>query len=581
MLAVAIPALGQDSPQSILPPGFGDTTPAPGAANRTSPPAPAPPSSTVPIDPARTLESMPGAGASPDEAAAAADAAARAAAVANADIPIYARRSSSRIGIMGVDTLVPQGFGRANGRFLETLMRHLDTPIASRWLEIVLRRALLSPVATPAGVSGADFAAERSWLLLRLGESVAARALVQAVDPGDYTPKLYQVAMQAALATGDPAGTCTLADAATSVSDDRGWVLAQAICAGLAGQAQKAQMMFAAARKQRIAGGVDLLLAQKLGGAGATGRQAVAIEWQDVDRLTAWRYGLATAGGVDIPPALLATASPAVAGWRVLSPALDPRTRIGLADAAAVRGLLSNAALVDLYTTVAIGDDDAIPETAVARDLRTAYDSSNRQARIEALKTLWSAPSSADGRYARLILTARAAARLPTDSRGADADRVVAAMLSAGLDRSALRWRARVADGGQGWALLALADPQPRPIGYAAVRSFVTAGDPSRGRQMLFAGLAGLGRMTTDDVDRGARGLDVAIGAQNVWTEALARAALAHQPGTVLLLAATGMQTSQWRGVSPETLYHVVMALRAVGLDGEARMIAAEAVTRL
>jgi hypothetical protein len=41
------------------------------------------------------------------------------------------------------------------------------------------------------------------------------------------------------------------------------------------------------------------------------------------------------------------------------------------------------------------------------------------------------------------------------------------------------------------------------------------------------------------------------------------------------------MQTPSWRGVPPEHLYRITRALRRVGLDYEARMIAAEAMSRL
>ena len=54
-----------------------------------------------------------------------------------------------------------------------------------------------------------------------------------------------------------------------------------------------------------------------------------------------------------------------------------------------------------------------------------------------------------------------------------------------------------------------------------------------------------------------------------------------RQPATVLLLSAIGMQAGDWRGVPPAVLYRIVAALRAVGLSGEARMIAAEAMSRL
>ena len=41
------------------------------------------------------------------------------------------------------------------------------------------------------------------------------------------------------------------------------------------------------------------------------------------------------------------------------------------------------------------------------------------------------------------------------------------------------------------------------------------------------------------------------------------------------------MQTGDWAGVPPAALYRIIGALRAVGLTGEARMIAVEALTRL
>jgi hypothetical protein len=97
---------------------------------------------------------------------------------------------------------------------------------------------------------------------------------------------------------------------------------------------------------------------------------------------------------------------------------------------------------------------------------------------------------------------------------------------------------------------------------------------------MLFAGLAGLGRLSQGDIERAAQSLGVRIGADNAWTRALDRAARDGQAGTVVLLAAVGMQAASWKDIPPEALYRIVGALRGVGLDGEARMIAAEAIAR-
>lgn len=594
LASVAIPALGQDSrgasPESILPPGFGDT-PAPAPSPRAAPPpptAPATPRSPVsvtprPLDPdvpVATALPLPGATPTPGALPAATDFAA----YVQADMPDYARRSLGLVGVAGPaeGAMAPDAFGTADGRFLEGLMRRLKAPIASRWVSIALRRALLARVDTPRGVNGSDFAAERAWLLVRMGESVGARALVQAVDNDRYTPKMYQAAMQAALATGDPAALCPTVEAGAKQGLERGWVLARAMCAGLAGQPGRAQPMIAAARKSGLAGGIDLLLAQKVAGTGARGRQAVTIEWDNVEMLSAWRYGLATATAVDIPDALLNGAAPAVQGWRALSPALALPARARVAELAAARGILSNAALVDLYAAIDAGDDDSIAEAGIARDLQAAYAGPDRATRREALRRLWDEPRAEEAYYGRLVLTARAATHLPTDTKDADVDRLVATMLSAGLDRAALRWRGLAPRGGDAWAMLALADPAFASYSYGDVGSYAGKDDPDGLKErMLFAGLAGLSRMPVAEVERAASSLGVPIGRESSWTRAIGRAAQAHQPGTVVLLAATAMQTRRWRGVAPEALYHIMLALRAVGMQNEARMIAVEALTRV
>ena len=74
-------------------------------------------------------------------------------------------------------------------------------------------------------------------------------------------------------------------------------------------------------------------------------------------------------------------------------------------------------------------------------------------------------------------------------------------------------------------------------------------------------------------------GVDLAY--QDNWTRALDAAANRGEPGTVALLIAAGMQTRDWRGVPPQYFNHMLAALVRVGLEGEARMIAAEAMTRL
>lgn len=498
-------------------------------------------------------------------------------------LPAFARHSLARVGASTGGGLRVDAFGKADGRVLQKLMRRLDTPLPSRWLHIGLRRTLASGLDTPVHVNGADFAAERAWLLLRLGEPVVARSLIQDVDTENYTPKLLQVAMQVALATGDPAGLCPLGEVIDRY-DDRtaGWALARAMCAALGGQTEQADAAMATIRRNRIATGIDLHLAQKVLGA-ASRQGAVTIEWTGVNQLTAWRYGLAMATGEEIPDALYATVAPWVTGWRATAPMLAPSARALPAQQAAARGVLSNVALVDLFGAIAAGEDSGSAATAVASDLRGAYVDQDRADRLSALRALWNAGDNPLDRYGRLVMTARAAGYVTPANDTAEADTIIASMLTAGLDRAAMRWQPHVARGTAGWAMLALANPAPGGrIDYGDVDAVRDRDDPSHTRARLFlAGAAGLGRMSANDAERAAKALDLRIGAINAWTRAIDAAAAQNQPATVMLLAAIGMQARDWRGVPPENLYHIVASLRATGLEGYARMIAAEAVGRV
>ncbi len=569
-LAAAAVAQNAQAPESLLPPGFGEpVAPAPPAQTpdgATVQPLPAPLDLPLPeVSPTPTPTPTP-----PSEEE-----------LARYEMPLFARRSLASVGPIGTAEggLPRNAFGSADGGFIETLMRRLSAPLPSRWLSIALRRTLVSQLDTPAGLNGADFAAERAWLLLRMGESVAARSVIQSVDTGNATPKYRQVAMQAMLANADPAGLCPLADDAGN--SERGWIMARAMCAALGNADGGAQPLLADARRRRVASGIDLQLAQKVIGAGRDSRQAITIEWDPVVQLTTWRFGLATATGVAIPAALYETVGPQVTGWRALAPAIPLADRAPAVEAAAAMGVISNAALVDLFAALDAADDTPAALGAIASDLRAAYVGGDVATRLGALRQLWNAGETPSTRYARLVLTARASARIrPTDGRE-EADRIVASMLTAGLDRSAQRWRGQVDEGGDAWAMLALADPDANTrMSYSNVAGYSGAGDAALKRRMFFAGMAGLGRMTQDDVERGAQALDVPIGATNSWTRAMDRAVRERQPATVILLSAVAMQTASWRGVPPEMLYRIVASLRAVGLDGEARMIAAEALAR-
>jgi hypothetical protein len=597
-LLIAIPALSQDAPKSLLPPGFGepDKPAKPDDDTPSSKPTDLLPDVRLNTPGSTTSRPRTASGGQVDPSLPPLDPLAKdgeevpiVAAVLQ-DLPASARRSTAQVGILEPDDgdLGAAAFGRARGPFLTHLMRHMRAPIASRWSQILLRRALLSKADTPAGVSGADFVAERAWLLIRLGEAESARQLVQSVDVDQYTPKLFEVAMQASLASADPAGLCSMVEPAMKQSEEPAWAFARAICSALSGESAQASSQIDRARNRGPGQGIDGLLAEKVVGAGGNTRRAVVIEWEPVQQLTAWRFGMATATGLDIPDRLIATVGPHVRAWRARAPLLPVEKRVGDSNVAAALGVLSSDALVDQYGAWADATDPSEASGKPFTLLRTAYAGEGDAARLSALRSLWTTNGlDARGLFARLVLTARASAMItPNEDYIDDAGSLIGSMFTAGLDLQAARWAKLVESGSgegasRGWGMLAVGAPG-KAVDWSLGNIKNYQGDDKEGLRgpLLFAGMAGLGRMADGDISSMAESLSVPVGRQTAWTRALERAVAGRETGTVALLCAVGLQKENWKDIPPVQLFHIVSALRRVGLAGEARMIAAEALSR-
>jgi len=614
----ALSGLAVTAQESLLPPGF-DDKPAPPPRKPPTPPRPAPSSAPAPARPAApaavtvqrpTTSPTPQVVAvpqvqpvAPAMSGAAAPVAAPggsgtidaalidqliASAKPKADIPPQAQRSLSRVGFFDA---TDGGFPAVsshylNGPFVAGLLTKLRGDLVSRWGHILLRRALASRLDTPVGMSGADWAALRAEALLRMGEADAARAMVQEVDNGFYTPALENAAMGSFLATADPVGLCPVTALTAAGRPGWDWTLARAICTAFTGgEGAPALAVLDSAMRRGVAPKIDILLAQKFAGAASQGRRAVKIEWSGVDSLTPWRTGLSLAIGLEPPEDLRKQAGAAYAVLAVRAPMLPLAARAEAADVAAERGILSASAMVDLYSEIHALDEPDRTWGPLADTLRSAYLAAEAADRLAAIRSLWGDASDPDRAYSRLVLTAFAAARVTPDADLAgDAKGLIASMLTAGLDRNALRWAGVVPVGSEAWGLIALSAPaKPAAISGDALGSFLS-GDTSTGglrSRFLLAGLMGLGRVDPQTARGFADKLKVDLARETRWTRAIDAAAASENPVLVALLAGFGMQGSGWDKMTPLHLYHIVSALRRAGLEGEARMIAAEAVARV
>ncbi len=471
-------------------------------------------------------------------------------------------------------------FARSRGVFLAGLARRIATPIGSRWAAITLRRALLSESQAPVGIVPGDWVAARAGLLLRIGEIDGAKALTDAVPIDRYTPALYRTAAQVALAAGDLAGLCPIATTGQALSADPLWRLAVGMCAALQGDDITAAGVFDALRADRNAvEPFDVRLGERVATlAGGAGR-ASNIDWAESPALTPYRYGVAVAAGVAIPPAKLEALGPARFGWLVRAPGLAPDIRLAALRPAAMLGTMSATELVSSVAALSPGDAGADTR---AGELRTAFAGGSMDDRRAALRAIW-ASASGDDRYGALIESATAAAHLPIDAASAaDSADIIAALLSAGSIDAARRWwpiadKADAKVRSRAWALLAASEAGVA-ITPAAFRDWRSAsGVDARGASLLLAALSGLGRTRDSGWDSLERELLPA--SANSWTRAIDAAGDAGRTGEVAILAATGLQ-GDWSGVPPLHLYHIVAALVRTGRPQEARLIAAEAMTR-
>ena len=501
------------------------------------------------------------------------------------DIPPAARRAMSKIGVINpAEGGLPTGsLSNQPATLVRAALGGIQGPLVSRWGHILMRRALASRLDAPSGMGAIEFATLRARALNQMGEYAASRALVQDIDTANYSPALTEAAIDAYIGTADIVGACPSVRFGTSDEKSARYEMLESICAAFSGESQRAQneLRRLLGRTEEDAR-IDVLLAQRFAGAAGDGRRAVTIEWDGISAMTPWRFALANALGEQVPDNLNEDLGNPYRISQAITPALPVEQRIRGADVAAASGVLSAQAILDLYGQLYAARSDAgeVPELTTASRLRDAYVDPSPANRIAAIRDVW---NGSDTDYGRYVLTAYAAARVtPSDEFADDAGDLIASMLTAGLDKDAMRWANAVEEGSLGWALLAVGNPEGGMVSDGQLDTFFDADDArgSRKSHMLLAGLMGLERVGSADSAEYRERLGSNLGAPTRWTAMIDKAAAVNNRALVAYLAGVGMQGTSWDQMTGRHLYHIVGALKKVGLEAEARMIAAEAVAR-
>jgi len=575
-LVRAGPGAGQDAPRSLLPPGFDAPAAAPAAPTPILPGTNPEPAADAPPALSPLLSgSVPGTAPPPA-----------------APDPFAARRllpPGAPIGLFNPRPGDVTAFAGSDGRVLAALANRITAPIASRWAMITLRSALLARVSGPAGINDGDWVAARAGLLLRLGEADGARRLIDALPGERFTPATYRVAAPVSLAAVDLAGLCPIAATGRALSPSSLWDLAFAMCAGMEGDDITAASLIDVLRNQpqRVAA-FDVRLASRVAVlAGGAGR-AEGISWQEIDGLTLFQYGVASAAGVQVPADRLAALGPAHAGWAARNANLPPAVRLALLRRAAALGSLSAGDLASGVAALAPADaGGGFADDSRAGRLREAFTAGSPAARAAALAAIRADVAPGEDPYGALLETATAARALKPAAELADAaPEIIAALLAMGEAKAALAWWpvAREADDDarlRAWALLA-AGAGGVPVDAATFKDWQSSAKPSdHAAGIVLAALSGLGQAQGSGWNGPKRDLIPVV--SNRWTAAIRAAGQRRAGGEVALLAATGLQATPkggWADVPPAHVQAIVAALVASGRVAEARRFAAEAVTR-
>ncbi len=469
----------------------------------------------------------------------------------------------------------PDLFAGSDSRFLVTLLERIERPLASRWAQILVQRALASVAVPPGPHHPSDWLAARATALVALGAATDAHRMVARVAIDQYTDRLYGAAAQAALAAGDPMALCPLSPTARLALDTPFWSLMDAMCLAILGDEVGSTILFDRLRRQQGIDPFDIGLAERMASTAGAGRRGSNPEWSDMQGLTAFRIGLASAAGLDLPDAALGGASRAQRAWLARIPTVSVARRAAMAPMAAATGAFSAAEINRLLAAEVATLAAAEAPRSPGGQLRTAHADGDVGQRIAAMRALWArGEGDPDLGYGWRVATAPAAARLaPSAALQADAADIVASLNAAGYAASVPGW----------WQALAEADGDARarlwghavavapavPVSREWYDRWAKEAGPRRAA-LLSAGLLGLGR--------GAVG-EAPTPIDNAWTRALDRALAGRRTGEVILLVAAGMQ-GRMADLPPDYLRRIAAALLAVGREAEARLLVAEAIAR-
>lgn len=458
---------------------------------------------------------------------------------------------------------------------------------------------------TPAKMS---FVGVRVTRLLAMGDTESAVALARLVPGRAEDDALARVQLDAALVAYDNAGACTLTRARLNRLNDPYWEKALIFCQALAGEHARAQLGLSLLREQNVA--YDAAFSRLISVMAGETRSAV----DSVPEPTPLHLAMMRAARQNLPADVAKSAEPLVLRMIAASPNAALETRLAAAERAEAFGALSAEVLAQIYDTVPFTPEQLAGALSFAESDRgprgraILYRAAKAQtvgvARAEALQRAWRLARERGGYATAVRVTLPLLRELqPTPEFSFFAPDAVRALLLAGHLEEARRWQAAIrAEAAAGnelaataeallWPVAWLADAEGRrsdatplakrfeawrqsqqrldaaalrhraPLVATLVFSSGERPDPSIVTPLLAGDLA---RESAPMPNLGLwLGVGAALESGRIGETALFSLALLGPEGAA--------------GAAPHTIALVLDALRAAGLDAEARALALEA----
>lgn len=505
-----------------------------------------------------------------------------------------------------------------SGGFSDTLWKGSTRPVIDRLIALLpapstspvarglAERVLTTTAAAPA--PGADrpaasFVAIRADRLMALGRTASATGLARAVPQREENEALSRVLLDGSLLEYDNAGACQIVRRRIGRSDTPYWQKALVFCQALAGEHDRAQLGLSLLREQRIDD--DPAFIRLVNALGGDNRPVTELP----GKATPLHLAMLRAARQQIPAGAVEQADAGTLRMIAQSPNTTMETRLAAAERAEAAGALSTEALIQAFEAANFSADDlnaaltlaekAPQPRAHAAIYRAAKAHTAGIGRAEALSRGWKV-ARARGFFPGAARTTAPLLRELSPSPelawfAADAGRV---LLLNGHRDEARRWyemaRGEAAAGARTdrsetvlWPLLRLAGvdvPPPDPKALAAWRTTQEKLDaaqmPARAAA-LTALLEGLGDATDGSLSAllltgNLAPQPAAMPHPALW---LGRdgAAAAGRVGETALFVLDSLGPDGAAGLAPQTLIALVQALRAVGLEADARALALEA----